>query len=81
MAKKVVKKVTKKSGLEAKVERIQKILDLYEFGGGRPDLDIFYCADYIAWLAKYKKVPQEIWTSMADQVTRILTHTCRLEKV
>lgn len=73
MAKKIVKKVVKKSGVESKVERIQKVLDLYEFGGGIPDLDIMYCADYIAWLAKYKKVPRETWAPMADQVTRILT--------
>lgn len=60
-----------KSGVEKKLERIQRSLDNIELGR-YAEFNISYCCDYLAWCAKYKKVNENVWVPMVEQATRIL---------
>lgn len=58
--------------LPVQIKRVQRSLDKMEYGGGTPDFSIDKCCDYIAWLARFHKVPEEVWQPMCEQATRIL---------
>lgn len=66
----MAKKVERLSGVQRKVQRIQKCLDNIEVGR-YSDLDIHAICDYLSWLAKFNKVPREVWQPMVEQATRI----------
>lgn len=55
-----------------RLPRIQRSLNALE-EGRHSEFDIHACCDYIAWLAKWKKVPESVWNPMCEQATRILT--------
>ena len=57
-------------GVEKKIDRIRQSLDAIERGRYH-EFTLSECADYIAWLAKYKKAPREVWAPLCDQVTRL----------
>ena len=59
------------NGVAKKVQRIKRSLDAIE-GGRYSELDIHQCCDYISWLAKFKKVPEETWRPLCEQATQIL---------
>ena len=61
----------KKSGLARKVERMQIALDRIERGAWS-EFTIGQCCDYIGWLARFRKVPEEVWGPMCEQAMRIL---------
>lgn len=58
-------------GVAGKVRRIKQSLDAIE-RGSYSEFDIYRCCDYIGWLAKFKKVPEETWRQLCEQATRIL---------
>ncbi len=59
------------NGVAKKVQRIKRSLDAIELGR-YSELDIHQCCDYISWLAKFKKVPEETWHPLCEQATQIL---------
>lgn len=74
MIRQVVQKDDKFQLVSTRVERVQRSLDAIE--NGRPsEFTISQCCDYIAWLAKWKKVPRSIWEPMCEQATRILENS------
>ena len=48
------------AGVTRKVDRIKRSLDALE-RGRFSEFTIYQCFDYIAWLAKVKKVPEKTW--------------------
>ena len=58
-------------GIAKKVQRVKQSLDAIE-AGRYSELDIHRCCDYIGWLAKFKKVPEETWRPLCEQATQIL---------
>lgn len=59
------------NGIAKKVQRVKKSLDAIA-SGQYSELSFDYCCDYIAWLAKFKKVPEEVWHPLCDQAQSIL---------
>lgn len=59
------------NGIVKKVQRVKQSLDAIE-AGRYSELDIHRCCDYISWLAKFKKVPEETWRPLCEQATQIL---------
>lgn len=57
--------------IPVKVKRVQRALDRLELGQ-YAEFTISQCCDYIAWLARFKKVPESVWGPMCEQATRIL---------
>ena len=53
------------------VDRIKRILDKIE-NGRYSELSIQQCVDKIDWLARWKKVPEDVWVPLCEQATRIL---------
>jgi len=53
------------------VEKVQRSLDNIERGKWS-ELSIQQCVDKIDWLARWKKVPEDVWVPLCDQATRIL---------
>lgn len=53
------------------VDRIKRSLDKIE-NGRYSELSIQQCVDKIDWLARWKKVPEDVWVPLCDQATRIL---------
>ena len=56
----------------SQLARVQRSLDRMENGGGSVEWTIDKCCDYIAWVAKYKKVPRNVWLPLCEQATRLL---------
>ncbi|MBO6267122.1 MAG: hypothetical protein J6M06_02695 [Synergistaceae bacterium] len=65
------KKAPKKTGIEKKIERVQRSLDRIELGV-YSEFDIYRCCDYIVWLMQFKKAPEEVIQPLYDQAMRIL---------
>lgn len=59
------------NAVDRKIARIQKSLDAIE-AGRFSDLTIEYCCNYIAWIARYNKVPRKTWEPLCKQATNIL---------
>ncbi len=59
------------NGVAKKVQRVKQSLEAIELGR-YSELSFGYCCDYIAWLAKFKKVPEEVWRPLCDHAQRIL---------
>ena len=57
-----------------KVERVQRSLDALEIGK-YAEFDIHQCCNYIGWLARWKKVPEDVWKPMCEQAIRILEYS------
>jgi len=53
------------------VEKVQRSLDNIERGKWS-ELSIQQCVDKIDWIARWKKVPEDVWAPLCDQATRIL---------
>lgn len=53
------------------VDRIKRSLDKIE-NGRYSELSIQQCVDKIDWLARWKKVPEDVWVPLCEQATRIL---------
>ena len=64
-------KPVRKSAIPPKVKRVQLALDRLERGAWS-EFTIDQCCDYIGWLTRFKKVPEEVWGPMCEQATRIL---------
>ena len=62
---------SRESGIERKLRRVERALDAMETGRW-PELTITQCTDYIAWLARFQKVPHEVWKPLCDRATEIL---------
>lgn len=54
-----------------KIQRVQRALDAIERGTWS-EFSISECCDYIGWLARFKKVSENVWKPMCEQATRIL---------
>lgn len=65
-----MRKAKTTSGIDKKINRIRRSLDAIECGR-YSELTYGYCCDYIAWLAKFKKVPESVWSPLCDQAVRI----------
>ena len=59
------------NGVAKKVQRIKRSLDALE-RGSFSEFTIYQCCDYIAWLAKFKKVPEKTWRPLCEQATALL---------
>ena len=59
------------NGVAKKVQRVKQSLDAIELGR-YSELSFSYCCDYIAWLAKFKKVPEKTWRPLCEQATALL---------
>lgn len=59
------------NGVNSKLERIQESLDNLELGK-YAEFDIHQCCNYIGWVAKFKKVPKEVWEPLCEQAIRML---------
>ena len=59
------------AGVTRKVDRIKWSLDALE-RGSFSEFTIYQCCDYIAWLAKFKKVPEKTWRPLCEQATALL---------
>ena len=53
-----------------KWERIKASVDNIE-RGFRPEFTLDKCADYVAWVAKFGKVPREEWEPVCDRITEL----------
>lgn len=58
------------TAISRKIDRISDNLDRIE-RGLHGDLSLSYCSDYISWVAKFKKVPREIWEPICDKITKM----------
>ena len=67
------------NGVAKKVQRVKQSLEAIELGR-YSELSFGYCCDYIAWLAKFKKVPEEVWRPLCDHAQRILDSRILLYK-
>lgn len=67
----MAQKAKKLTGVQFKIQRIQRSLDAMEVGR-YAEFDIHYICDYLSWLAKFNKVPREVWVPLVEQATRIL---------
>ena len=54
-----------------KVKRVERSLDAIECGR-YSELTLQQCCDYIAWIARWKKVPREVWAPLCEKATKIL---------
>lgn len=54
-----------------KLKRVERSLEAIECGR-YSEFSIFECCDYIAWVAKWKKYPEEIWLPLCEKVTELL---------
>lgn len=70
-----VKTKKAKSGIEKKIDRIESALNRIELGQWS-EFTISQCCDYIAWLARFKKAPEEVWGRLCERATRILDNRC-----
>lgn len=68
------------TGIKKKIERVKRSLDRIERGAWS-ELTLSECADYIAWLAKFKKVPPEVWAPLCDQATRLFKEVKQFESI
>ena len=53
------------------VERVERSLNNIE-RGRYSELTLFECAERIDWLAKWKKVPKEVWEPLCEKCTELL---------
>lgn len=53
------------------VEKVQRSLERIE-QGRYSELTLYECADRIDWLAKWKKVPEDIWVPLCEKCTELL---------
>lgn len=58
------------NGVYKKIERIKKALDKIE-RNKYSDLSLDYCCDYICWVAKYKKAPENVWAPICEKITKL----------
>lgn len=59
------------SGIEKRLDRISRSLFAIE-NGGYSEFTLHECADYISWIAKYRKVPESIWHPICDKIIYLL---------
>lgn len=63
-----------------RAEQIEDCLSRIE-RGLYSTLNINQCCDYISWMAKFKKVPREVWEPLCDKATEILeADTARMRR-
>lgn len=58
------------SGVEKKIKRVERSIDFME-RGMRGELSASQCADYIAWVAKFHKVPKNVWEPLCERLTEL----------
>lgn len=54
-----------------RLKRVERSLDALECGR-YSEFTLEQCCDYIAWIAKWKKVPNDVWVPLCEKATRIL---------
>lgn len=54
-----------------KLKRVERSLDAIECGR-YSEFNIYECCEYIGWIAKWKKVPNDIWVPLCEKATKIL---------
>ena len=62
------------------VERMKRRLDNIEIGKWS-DLTLQQCVDKIDWLARWKKVPEEVWVPLCTKCTELLDSETRYLKM
>ncbi len=60
------------NGIMKKLQRIERSLDAIE-SGRYSELTLSQCCDYIAWVAKFKKVPRKTWLPLCERATQLLS--------
>ena len=53
-----------------KWERVKRSVDRFE-RGQRGEFSLSRCADYVAWVAKFKKVPETEWVPVCEAITEL----------
>lgn len=59
------------AGVQNKIDRIERAIERMESGRRSFDYDAGQCADYISWVAKFNKVPRNVWEPLRDRLTRL----------
>lgn len=58
------------STVEKRLERVSRSIDFME-RGMRGEFSASQCADYIAWVARFHKVSQNVWEPLCERLTEL----------